>query len=683
MHQAPYGSWPSPIDAALVAARSGAPEYLGAVGDELWWTVPRPDEGGRRALMRLAPDAGGAVSVLPAPWNVRSRVHEYGGQPWAGLARDGGGPLIVFADFADQRLHAAEPDTAEGPGAAQPRPLTPLSSVGGGLRWCDPVLRDGEVWCVLEEFTGERPGELRRLLAAVPLDGTAADDRSAIRELTDDRHRFVTGPRISPDGTRAAWLAWDHPRMPWDGTELVIADITAAPGGRHELTGARTLIGGPGESVAQVEWAADGTLLAATDRTGWWNLHRVDPDTGDAVGLCPRDEEFADALWRVGTRWFAPLDDGRVAVLHGVGARRLGVLDPATGELADAAGPWAEWSGPLAVRGSRVAAIAGGPDRGREIVCLDTVTGRCRAVAEEHEHAVDPAYYPEPVARTVTGPGGREVHAYVYPPRHPEFTGPDGAAPPLVVRAHGGPTGRAAMLLDLEIAHLTSRGFAVADVNYGGSTGYGRAYRERLAGQWGVVDVEDCAAVARALVEESAADPDRIAISGGSAGGWTAAASLASPATAGLYACAALTYPVIDLATWDENGTHDFEARYLDGLIGPRDEAADLYRERSPAARADLISVPFVLLQGLDDPICPPAQAEALLAAVVGRGVPHAYLTFPGEGHGFRRAETIRRAIEAELGLYLTVFGIERPDAPALDLGGLATGAPGGAGERG
>jgi dienelactone hydrolase len=664
---APYGTWPSPIDAALVATADGAPEYLGGVGEELWWTAPRPEEGGRRALLRLRPGEHAPATVLPPPWNARSRVIEYGGQPWAGVPRRDGGPLVVFSHFDDQRLYAVEPDA---PGGPVPRPLTPLSSTGGGLRWCDPRPHPdlGEVWCVMEEFTGPAPTEVRRLPVAVPLDGSAAADRTALRELDGDRHRFVTTPRLSPDGRHAVWLAWDHPRMPWDGTELKIAD--AAPDG--VLTGVRTLAGGPDEAVAQAEWTPGGALLAVTDRTGWWNLHRLDPATGRAEAVCPREEEFADALWHLGNRWFAPLADGTVAVLHGRGALRLGILDPATGELADAPGPWTEWSPALAVHGTRVTGIAAAPDRHHEIVQLDTATGHARVLAAAHRDAVAPAYYPLPETRTVTGPGGREIHAQLYPPRHPEVTGPEGEAPPYVIWAHGGPTSRARLVLDLEIAYFTSRGIGVAEVNYGGSTGHGRAYRDRLREAWGVVDVEDCAAVARALTAEGRCDPARLAIRGGSAGGWTTAASLVSPAAEGLYACGTIKYPILDLAGWTGDDTHDFESRYLESLIGPLAEVPERYRDRSPVHHADRLAVPFLLLQGLDDVICPPAQAERLLAAVAARAtaVPHAYLTFPGEGHGFRRATTIRRALEAELALYAHALGFARPDVPSLELRG-------------
>lgn len=682
---APYGAWASPIDARTVAAHDGRPAFVGVVGDEVWWTEPRPAEGGRRALVRRRPD-GVEESVLPAPWNVRSRVLEYGGQPWAGTVTDRG-PLVVFSNFADQRLYAYELDSGEAP-----RPLTPLSAVGDGLRWVDPVVRPdlGEVWCVLEEFTGERPTDVRRVIAALPLDGSAAEHRESVRELSDDRHRFVTGPRLSPDGRRVAWIAWDHPHMPWDGTLVMVAQITAE--GAFEdvrpLVGALPT-GGPdgvgGESVAQIEWAADGSLLFVSDLSGWWELQRIDPEDGgppvraeprlgegDGVvssrALCPaREEEFGGPLWNVGQRWFLPLDNGTLAVIHGRGATTLGILDPVGGDLVDTAGPWTEWAPTLAVHGTRAIGIAAGPHSSYEIVELDTCTGRARVIACRHVDVVDPAYYPRPQSRTFTGPDGRDVHAHIHPPHSPDHTAPDGELPPFVVWAHGGPTGHAPLVLDLEIAYFTSRGIGVAEVNYGGSTGYGRAYRERLRGQWGVVDVEDCAAVARALADEGTADPARLAIRGGSAGGWTTAASLTAT---DLYACGTISYPILDLAAWATDETHDFESHYLESLVGPLAEVPERYRERSPLHRADRITAPFLLLQGLDDVICPPAQCERFLAAVAGRDLPHAYLAFPGESHGFRRADTITRAVEAELSLYAQTFGFPRDDVPVLELRG-------------
>ncbi|MDI3407029.1 S9 family peptidase [Streptomyces cavernicola] len=670
INTAPYGAWASPVDAELAAAHDGRPEYARFVGDEVWWTAPRPSEAGRRALVRSRPD-GEEESLLPAPWNVRSRVVEYGGVPWAATATGPHGrPLLVFVNFTDQRLYAHEPDL---PGAA-PRPLTPTSAVGGGLRWADPqlLLDRGEVWCVLEEFTGDGPSDVRRVIAAVPLDGSAAEDRTRVRELTDGAHRFVTGPRLTADGRRMAWLAWDHPRMPWDGTELRVAELDAD----GVPYGVRTVAGGLDEAIAQAEWAADGTLLFASDRSGWWNLYRTTvprpggPGAGEpkpeAVQLCRRDEEFAGPLWKVGLRWFAPLASGLIAVVHGKGATALGILDPETGELVDAAGPWTEWWPSLDASGTRVVGIGAGPHTAHEVVELCTAGGRARVIGNPHTDPADPAYYPDPQIRTFAGPDGRVVHAHVYPPHNPGHRAPDGELPPYVVWAHGGPTDHAPLVLDLEIAYFTSRGIGVAEVNYGGSSGYGREYRDRLREQWGVVDVEDCAAVARALAAEGAADPARLAIRGGSAGGWTAAASLA---TTDVYACGTVKYPILDLTAFATGETHDFESRYLESLVGPLAEVPARYRDRSPVRNADRVTAPFLLLQGLDDVICPPAQCERFLELMKGRGVPHAYLAFEGESHGFRRADTMIRAVEAELSLYAQVFGFQpAAGVPELEL---------------
>ncbi|HLU27809.1 MAG TPA: prolyl oligopeptidase family serine peptidase [Glycomyces sp.] len=657
--RAPYGAWESPITVEHVADGDGRPAHLGTVGEEVWWTEPRPSEEGRRTLVRRRAD-GSVASALPAPWNVRNRVHEYGGTPWAGRMTEAG-PLIVFSNFADQRLYVFEPD-----GGGEPRPITPVPRFPSGLRWCDMEFLPsrGEVWAVLEEFTGERPTQVRRVLAAVPLDGSAAGDRGAVRELTDDTYRFTTGPRLDPEGRRVAWIVWNHPDMPWDATELRVAEIT----GEGALAGARTLAGGGAESIPQAEWATDGSLVAASDRTGWWNLYRIRPEDGSAEAVFPARSEFAGPLWTLGTRWFRVLEDGRVAALHGRGRSVLAVVggEDATGE--GIGGPWTEWAPGPAAAGLKVYGLAASPSSGYEIVEYDAAEDRARVVAAAHADRVDPAYYPEPEHRTFAGPEGREVHAHVYPPRNPGFAGPEGESPPYVVWVHGGPTSHVRAVLDLELAYFTSRGIGVVEVNYGGSTGYGREYRDRLREAWGVVDVEDCAAVARALAEEGAADRARLAIRGGSAGGWTSAASLTSPAAEGLYACATIMYPILDLSSWHGDETHDFESQYLHTLVGPVEEVPERYRERSPVNHADRISAPFVLLQGLEDEICPPAQSERLLERIAGKGVPHAYLAYEGEQHGFRKKSTIVGALLAEHALYAHVFGFAVPEGAALEL---------------
>ena len=657
---APYGNWESPITAELVASGDGRPAFVGTVGDELWWNVPRPAEGGRRALLRRTPD-GDVSTVLPLPWNTRNRVQEYGGTPWTAVPRSTGGPLVVFTHFDDQRLYAFQPDAG-----TDPRPLTPEPEFPSGLRMSAFVIVEdrNEVWGLLEEFTGPKPTDVRRLLIAVPLDGSAANDRGQMRELTDDSYRFVTGPRISSDGQHVAWLAWNHPDMPWDTTELRLADLTD----QGELTNVRTIAGGGEEAISQVEWEKPGTLLFASDRTGWWNLYRHDLATGHETNLTPADEEFAGPLWASGSQWFAVLDNGHIATIHGKGESVLGILDPATGTITDIDGPWTDWLSSLAVSGTTVYGLAGSATRKYEVVAVNTADYTAETVANHHRDKVDPALVPEPEHRTFDGDNGREVHALVYSPQNPDYTGPENEKPPFVVWVHGGPTSHVRPNFNLEIAYFTSRGIGVVNVNYGGSTSYGREYRNRLREQWGNVDVEDCAAAARGLVAEGKADPDRLAIRGGSAGGWTSAASLTSPATEGLYACATIQYPILDLDNWIGDETHDFESQDLHSLIGPYDEVPERYRERSPVNHADRIKAPFILQQGLEDAICPPIQSERLLNQIAGKGVPHAYLTYEGEQHGFRRKETIIHSLLTEHSLYAQTFGFDGPTGTEVKL---------------
>jgi dipeptidyl aminopeptidase/acylaminoacyl peptidase len=654
--RSPYGAWDSPVGTDLVAESDGRPGFLGAVGGELWWTEPRPAEGGRRALVRRKED-GTTETVLPAPWNVRNRVHEYGGRPWAGAIGEDGSPVIVFTNYEDQRLYVFEPDRYR-----EPLPISPAPAFPGALRWSEPVvdLERYEAWAVLEEHTGPDPTDVRRVLAAVDL--TRYGDDARVRELTDDSYRFLACPRLSPSGHGIAWIAWNHPHMPWDETELRVAEVTAD----GDLAEARTVAGGrvaggAGESIAQVEWTRDDTLVFAGDRTGWWNLHWIDPHTGEQGPILKAEAEFAGPLWTLGSQWFQILASGDIAAVHGKGEGRLGIFDAWERRINLVEGPWTEWSPGLAAVGDKVYGLAASAHTGYEVVEVDSRTGGAKVVAAEYKDAVDRAYLPVPEHRTFTGPGGREIHAHVYPPRNPDFEGPEGELPPYAVWVHGGPTSHVRAVLDMELAYFTSRGVGVVEVNYGGSTGYGRAYRERLREAWGEVDVEDCAAVARALAAEGAADPARIAIRGGSAGGWTAAASLTSPAAQGVYACAVVKYPILDLSGWTGNDTHDFESQYVYSLVGEPGVLEERSVERSPVHHAERIEVPFILLQGLEDEICPPAQAELLLERIEGRGVPHAYRTYEGEQHGFRRAETIVDAVLAEHALYAEVFGFEGP----------------------
>jgi len=629
---APYGSWPSPITAASLVA-SGHPISGGKyVGEEVWWLESRPAEGGRLAVRRH--DASGAVvDVLPSPWNARTRVHEYGGGAWAALA-DG---TLVFAEFSDQRLYRLAP------GSAGPVPLTPADS---GMRFAELSIADGTVLAVRETHRGS---EIERDIVMVPLDGSGG-----IRPLVAGS-RFLAYPRISPDGSRLAWIAWDHPRMPWDGTELRVGHLVDGA-----VTVWESIAGGPEESVLQPEWADAENLYALSDRSGWWNLYRIALD-GDTTPLTALEADIGGPLWTLGSRWYAPLADGRLLCVRTSGVDTLAVLDPLSGRLDDLELPLGsiQLNG---VQGDRVLLNGGSGSIAAGLRELRLTDGSLRDIRLAMDEIPDAAYLPE--AESITVGDDHPVHAFVYRPKNPDFSAPPGELPPFVAVVHGGPTSHSAPALNLNYLFFTSRGIGVIDINYGGSSGYGRQYRERLNGQWGVVDVRDTIAAVRGIAVRGIADPARIAVRGGSAGGWTVLAALVS---SDVFACGVSYFGVADLSTFAED-THDFESRYLDGLIGPLPISADLYRERAPVNKVDALSCPVLLLQGLDDPIVPPAQAEAFRDAMVRKGIPHAYLAYEGESHGFRRAETIIHSIQAELSFYGQVMGFETPDVPALEL---------------
>ena len=645
-----YGAWPAPIGASDVAVAgirlSGPTTVHTDSGDEVWWAEARPTEGGRTVIVRR--DAAGAVSdVLPAGWNARTRVHEYGGTAW--LPLPGGG--LAFADWSDQRVYRLDP------GSTAPTPLTPEPSEAAGLRYADPVLAPGgeEIWWVREAHD---QGTIRRHIVAVPVSGAAAADPAAVREIAGGSD-FLAFPRPAPDGRRLAWIAWDHPRMPWDGTELRVGEL--GPAGT--VTSVATVLGGPDESVLQPEWADADTLYAVSDRSGWWNLYRLPAGGGEPEPLCPRAEEFGHPLWQLGMTTYAVLADGRLVVRHGTDTLALGVLDPATGELTDLDLPYTLF-GSVDVDGDTVLTTAASPVEPPEVVAVDLPTGAVTVLRRSMAEPPDPAYLPQPRSIVVAGPGERDVHAHVYPPSSPDAVAPDGELPPYVVFVHGGPTSHSPAILDLEKAYFTSRGIGVIDVNYGGSTGYGRAYRERLRREWGIVDVEDCVAAVQALVRDGLADGERLGIRGGSAGGWT---TLAALTTTDAFAAGVSYYGVAELIAFTAD-THDFESRYIDGLVGTLPEDRDVYVERAPLSHVDQLSCPVLLLQGLEDKVVPPSQAELFAAALEKKGIPHAYLPFAGEQHGFRKQETVVAALEAELSFYGQVFGFEPPGVPVLPL---------------
>jgi acetyl esterase/lipase len=645
VQELPYGAWPSPLGAADVARQTGQVAGGTFVGDEVWWAEARPDEGGRIALCRRG--EGDDVDVLlPAPRNARTRLHEYGGGAWTVVDGD-----IVFAEFADQRLYRCPP-------GGEPRPLTPAPQVAAGLRYADltPVPDLGVVLCV-RECHGQ-DGTVTRDLCAVPLDGSGADDEAAVRSVVGGSH-FYAHPRLSPDRRSLAWIAWDHPRMPWDGTELRIARVDAA----LAVADVRTLAGGPRESLLQPEWRGDTELVVLSDRSGWWNPCRVDVATGGVTPMLTLEQDIGGPLWMLGARWHVALDDRRELVVRTYGTDTLAVLDVGTGELTDIDLPFdmVRLGGTL---GERVLVLGAGARVPSGLYVVDVAAGTHEPVRTIEAGLPDAAYWSPGEQRTFRGVDGRDVHAVVYPPHSPDATAPAGERPPYIVHVHGGPTAHVTPRLDPAFLFWTTRGIGVVDVNYGGSTGYGRAYRERLREQWGIVDVEDVVAVARGLADEGAADGARLAIEGGSAGGWTVLAALT---TTDAFCCGVSYFGVAELEDFART-THDFESRYLDGLIGPLPEARDRYVSRAPVNNVDGLSCPVLLLQGLEDKVVPPAQAEVFRDAMVRKGIPHAYIAYEGEAHGFRRAETVVSALEASLSFYGQVMGFEPPGVPRLEL---------------
>ncbi|MGD0701181.1 MAG: prolyl oligopeptidase family serine peptidase [Trebonia sp.] len=690
---AAYGTWKSPISAADVARGAVSVAFPAIAGAEVWWQESRPAEGGRVTIMASAGPSHEPRALLPAPWNARTRVHEYGGRSYLPVPSAEPGRFdLVFANFADQRLYRLP---AAGGAGQTPLPLTPG---GAGFRFADLVLSpDGrEIWCVRETArpddgqpeTGFHVGggmKVSRAIVAVPLDGSAAGDTAGdgpaadaagvIRTLVSGA-QFFAFPTPSPDGGKLAWINWDHPRMPWDGTELRVG---AAAGG-VTVADSALVIGGPSESVLAPRWRNDESLYLISDRSGWWNLYEA-AAVGGALPrpLHPAEEEFAAPLWQLGGRPFELLSDGRLAVLHGLGELHLAVLDPATGSLEDVDLPgYRTADAELAVSGTTIAAVAVGPRTPWSVLRVQAgPPGRPgrepEIITRQPVFAPDPAYLPD--ARPVqlsSGGNARVVHALVYAPANPGVTGPAGELPPFIVHVHGGPTSNSVPMLSMEKAFFTSRGIGIIDVNYGGSSGYGRAYRDRLRGEWGVVDVADAMNAALALAAAGQADRARLGIRGGSAGGWTALAAVTSgPALTGIgqpvFAAATSYFGISDLRPLVTD-THDFESRYLDGLIGPLPGADAVYAERAPVGHVSPLTCPVLLLQGLDDPIVPPAQSEAIAADLAAYGIPHAYLAFEGESHGFRKAETLIASLEAELAFYGQIFGFTPPGVPPIKL---------------
>lgn len=639
---APYGSWVSPIRAEDLVADIVRLAEPWLDGDDVYWVEGRPAEAGRRVLVRRSGD-GTTIDLTPPPYDVRSRVHEYGGGSYVVA-----GGVVVFSNNLDGRLYRLDP------GVEAPVPVTPEGPYRYGDLQFDRVRR--RFIAVREDHGAEGQPEA----AIVDVDFDGASEPRVLASGPD----FLASPRLSPDGTVLAWLEWDHPDMPWDATRLRTAPVTED----GSLGPSDLAAGGPEEAIVQPEWSPDGALHLVSDRTGWWNLYRL-ADGPRLEALAPMDAEFADPSWILDRSSYGFLPDGSiVAVARSGGHDRIIHVRPErlVGEVASA---FTELDG-LRVGAERMVALAGSPAEATMVVAFDTTTLAPSGILRRAMTMTpDPGAISIPEPISFASVGGRAAYGLYYPPANAAFTGPAEERPPLVVRSHGGPTSNASTALALDIAYLTSRGIAVVDVDYGGSTGYGRAYRRALEGGWGVVDVDDCIAAARFLVERGDVDTERLAIQGGSAGGYT---TLAALAFRDVFAAGISEYGIGDLETLARD-THKFEARYMDRLVGPYPGAATTYRERSPVHHLDEITCPVLVLQGLDDKVVPPSQSEAIVAALAANCIPHAYLGFEGEGHGFRGAAAIKASLEAGLAFLGAVFDF-RPadDIEPLDLPGLA-----------
>jgi len=621
---APYGSWKSPVTSDLIVAGTIGLGEIALDGRDIYWVEMRPTEGGRNVVVRRTPD-GRAADVTPPGFNVRTRVHEYGG---GAFLVDGG--TVYFSNFADQRLYRQAP-------GASPQALTPQ----GAWRYADGVMdrRRGLMIWVREDHTDATREAVNTLVGVDP----AHPGEGRVLVSGND---FYSDPRLSPDGASLAWLTWRHPNMPWDGTELWVAPVR--DGGT--LGEARRVAGGEDESIFQPAWSPDNVLHFVSDRTGWWNLYRW--RGGRIEPLTEQEAEFGAPQWTFRTSTYAFESAGRiVCVPKAGGLRRLGVLDEETRRLEIHEPPYSEVSSPQAGPGF-VVMVAGSPTEAPAIVRVD-LRGRGRDVLRRSSQvAIDPGYLSVPQAVEFPTEDGNTAHGFFYPPRNRDFAAPAGEKPPLLVVSHGGPTGAASATFSPGFQYWTSRGFALLDVNYGGSTGYGRRYRERLNGRWGVVDVDDCVNGARDLVRRGLVDGARLVIRGGSAGGYT---TLCAVTFRSAFAAGASHFGIGDLEVFVRD-THKFESRYLDRLVGPYPQMRDRYRERSPIHYVDRIRCPMLLFQGLDDKIVPPNQAELMVAALRQKGLPVAYIAFEGEQHGFRKAENIKRTLDAELYFYSRVF---------------------------
>ncbi|MBD2068305.1 S9 family peptidase [Leptolyngbya sp. FACHB-671] len=627
----PYGSWKSPITSDLIVQGTIRLGEIRLDGDDIYWSEGRPLEGGRSVVVRRTPD-GTTTDITPTGFNVRTRVHEYGGGSYIVADR-----TVYFSNFADQRLYRQ----AVG---SEPQPLTPEVD----LRYADAVIdrQRNRLICIREDHTNSEREAVNTVVAV-----SLSSDSPTAGEVLVSGNDFYSSPRLSPDGTQFSWLTWNHPNMPWDGTELWVAEVkeNGELGDRHLVAGGLT------ESVFQPEWSPDGILYFISDRTNWWNLYRW--QNGQVEPLCEKAAEFGLPQWVFGMFTYGFDHDSLICTYTEDGIQHLARLNTQSLELSEIETPFASIGG-IQVGAGQAVFGAGSPTTPGVIARLDLKTGQTEVLRRSSETEVDPGYLSVPETVEFPTENGLTAHAFYYPPKNRDCQAPADERPPLLVKIHGGPTAATSATFNLGIQYWTSRGIAILDVNYGGSTGYGRDYRERLKGNWGIVDVDDCVNGAKYLVERGEVDGDRLTIDGGSAGGYTTLAVLAFRDT---FKAGASYYGVSDAAALAED-THKFESRYLDGLIGPYPERQDLYRERSPIHHTDQLSCPVIFFQGDEDKIVPPNQAEKMVEALKAKGIPVAYVLFEGEQHGFRKAENIKRSLDTELYFYSRVFGFELAD---------------------
>lgn len=630
---APFGSWKSPISSDLIAAETIGAGAITPVGKDVYWLEIRPMEAGRYVLVKRSQD-GTVTDVTSPPFNVRTRVHEYGGGAFTIL--DG---TVYFSNFSDQRLYRQNP-------GSEPQAITPEEA----YRYADFTfdLRLNCLICVREDHT-QTGQEAENTIVGVFLDGELPGEGGTILVSGNN---FYSNPRISPDGSHLSWLTWNHPNMPWDGTEVWVGELDAD----GSISNRQKVAGGIDEFIFQPEWSPDGILYFVSDRTGWWNLYRwLD---GQVEAVYPMEAEFAFPQWVFGSSAFGfPSKDRLICIYTQNCTSFLASINLAERTLQKIETPYTSLWG-LRVNGENVYFAAASPTQEAALIQLNLSTGSLEILKRTSSLTIDPGYLSLPETVEFPTEDSKTAFGNYYAPQNRDFIGLVGEKPPLLVMSYGGPTSASDTSLNLEVQYWTSRGIAVLDVNYGGSTGYGRAYRQRLNGQWGVVDVDDCVNGAIYLVSHGAVDEKRLAITGGSAGGYTTLCALTFRNT---FMAGASHYGIGDLETFVID-THKFESRYLDRLVGPYPEFKAVYQARSPIQYIDQLSTPMILLQGLDDKIVPPNQAEMMFAAVKAKGIPVAYLPFEGEQHGFRQAKNIKRALDAELYFYSRIFGFDLAD---------------------